>query len=150
MSPPTYLRALGASRKAERPPGKEGGNTLPSALPAQMSSGLTAFSPGSCSAPRRPARLWDGLLAQLSGSQYPRLVKQQGPSQETDLQAQREVTKQVRAKFKVLSTASGKRQDGLGRRKGGVEEVHPGHCCGSGHENRSILHWKLPGTPAGK
>lgn len=43
MSPLTYLRALGSS--------KEGGNTLPSALPAQMSSSLTSCSPGSCSAP---------------------------------------------------------------------------------------------------
>lgn len=68
---------------------------------------------------------WDRVLAQVSwdhkiqGLLSSKVRQQLVPSQETELQAQREAESSLRSENKlgpswVLSTTSGKRQDGLG------------------------------------
>ena len=83
----THLRALGSSRKAEGPRGKEGGNTLPSVLPAlpRGPPGLTSCplpysTLGEAAAvhPGRPALLWDGVpLRSPDHQEHSRRFKQQ-------------------------------------------------------------------------
>lgn len=135
---------------------------LPRGPPGLPSSSLpsSTLGIGSCSAPWEASSALGWGLAQLSGSpEYPRCFKQESQTANWPRSGnwaaspergsrQPEVTKQIRTKFKVLSTASGKRQDRPDGKRG-VEEGHPDHCCGSGLKTRSIFHCELLRTLAG-